>query len=160
MFDSQTPRDVLSFVKDTINKDPKVTKKARMAALRAVGDFIKHAKGTPNVDRYAAGIKKGLWEVFAKETQSQEVRSHALMPLRQLLKLRPPSLAASKWEVSVMWDTIKEQYRIGSSKTSQEALPYRGILAVPRVATGNLTNLDDHHATCCAHRHRQRLLGF
>lgn len=44
-------------------------------------------------------IKQGVWEVFAKETLSHEVRSRALKPLRQLLKLRPPSLAASKWEV-------------------------------------------------------------
>lgn len=40
-----------------------------------------------------------MWDVFTKETESQEVRSHALRPLRQLLKLRAPSLAADKWEV-------------------------------------------------------------
>lgn len=128
--------------------------------------------------------------MFAKETESQEVRSHALRPLRQLLKLKPPNLAADRWQVraqtefyvergeihigagftleetclisvsfsrfvrvwgrhgqgataprpqvvsvrppnagfcssmllrqvSGMWDSIKEQYRLGSSKTSQ-----------------------------------------
>lgn len=44
-------------------------------------------------------IKDGTWDVFAKETESQEVRSHALRPLRQLLKLQPPTLAADRWKV-------------------------------------------------------------
>lgn len=33
---------------------PQGTKKARMAALRAVEDFLKHVKGTSNVGRYAS----------------------------------------------------------------------------------------------------------
>lgn len=32
----------------------KETRKARMAALRAVGDFLKHIKGSSSVDRYAS----------------------------------------------------------------------------------------------------------
>lgn len=40
-----------------------VTKKARMAALKAVGDFVKRLKGTPNVDRYAMRLK-GLQRVL------------------------------------------------------------------------------------------------
>lgn len=31
-----------------------MTKKARLAALKAVGDFLKRLKGNPNVDRYAS----------------------------------------------------------------------------------------------------------
>lgn len=171
-----------------------VTKKARMAALKAVGDFVKRLKGTPHVDRYAmrfevsqsfivsarvegiaaavsagapevvrsfrekltvaefaasrsrrsrssnsgggntgnnncgclysllvdifcdayiqnsqlqiAGcllsirIKDGVWAVFSKETMTDEVKSRALRPLRELFKLRPPSLAADRWDVS------------------------------------------------------------
>lgn len=53
-------------------------------------------------------VKSGLWEVFTKETESQEVRSHTLRPLRQLLKVRSPSLAADAWEVK---PTAGWQYR-------------------------------------------------
>lgn len=42
-----------------------------------------------------------MWAVFSKETESQEVKAHALRPLRELLKLRPPSLAADTWDVSL-----------------------------------------------------------
>ena len=44
-------------------------------------------------------MKQRLWDVFSKETESQEVRAHALRPLRQLPKLRPANLAAERWEV-------------------------------------------------------------
>lgn len=48
---------------------------------------------------YRYRVKEGLWDVFSKETESQEVRAHALRPLRQLLKLNPASLATDRWEV-------------------------------------------------------------
>lgn len=34
-------------------RQKQVTKKSRMAALKAVGDFAKRLKGTPIIDRYA-----------------------------------------------------------------------------------------------------------
>ena len=50
----------------------------------------------------SARIKDGVWRVFTKETESQEVRSNALRPLRQLLKLKPPTLGADRWEVKAL----------------------------------------------------------
>eukprot|EP00903_Cladosiphon_okamuranus_P011333 g10683.t1 len=151
MFDSHSPRDLLSFVTDTINTSAKVTKKSRMAALRAVGDLAKRLKGSPIIDRYARRIKEGVWAVFSKESESQEVRAHALRPLRELLKLKPPSLAADTWNLPAMWDAIKEQYRLGASKISQsckgELLKLAGSLLlvygrdVPELAEGVKTIL-------------------
>eukprot|EP00752_Nemacystus_decipiens_P003549 g3275.t1 len=151
MFDSHAPRDLLSFVTDTLNTPAKATKKSRMAALKAVGDFAKRLKGSPIIDRYARRIKEGAWAVFSKESESQEVRAHALRPLRELLKLKPPSLAADTWNVPAMWDAIKEQYRLGPSKISQsckgELLKLAGSLLlvygkdVPELAEGVKTML-------------------
>ncbi|CAM9233124.1 unnamed protein product [Ectocarpus fasciculatus] len=146
VFESQAPRDLLSFVTDTINSSAKVTKKSRMAALKVVGSFSKRLKGTPVIDRYAQRIKDDTWAVFSKERESQEVRAHALRPLRELLKLRPPNLAAEKWNVAGMWATIREQYSLGTSKISQsckgELLKLAGSLVlvygrdVPELAEG------------------------
>lgn len=59
-------------------------------------------------------IKDGVWAVFSKEKESQEVRAHALRPLRELLKLKPPSLAADTWNVSTV--ILARRVPIGGEK--------------------------------------------
>jgi hypothetical protein len=106
LFTSEEPPSLLMLLLQGLRTHDQFIITAKVHACKFVELYVK--KYGVSIEPYALEIVRKCWELFRKETHSNEVRAAALRPLNAVFRQRLPTLPAEEVNLCRKLDTLLE----------------------------------------------------